>query len=174
MLHSVDWVLVFADDGCGCISDAITATTLLLEDLFHKKLMRRGSSEFIVEGEGLEATCSDLESIARRFEEGTTKLYVGVSHTFELPMYQLLRPRCGMRTFWCAHGLYTVLKVQSYQGAPSKWFYEQYKSWQAVCTSHGFCGQVMLSLAGISVEEATHSTTRFLPTPPCRSWHSSF
>ena len=44
-------------------------------------------------------------------------------------------------------------------------FYEQYQRWQAACTSHGFCGQVMLSFVGISVEEATHSTTRFLPTP---------
>jgi hypothetical protein len=127
--------------------------------------MRRGSSEFIVEGDGLDRACSDIESIARRFEQGATKFHVGMNHTFELPMYQLLRPRCGMRTFWCAHGLYRAMKAQSYKGVASKWFYEQYQRWQAACTSHGFCGQVMLSVNGISVEEATHSATRLLPTP---------
>ena len=98
VLHSVDWVLEFAVDCCGCISDALTDDVVLWEDLFHQKLMCRGSSEFIVQGEGFEATRHDLESIARRFEEGAIKFRVGLNRSSELTMYQLQRPRCGMRT----------------------------------------------------------------------------
>ena len=85
VLHSVDWVLEFAVDCCGCNSDALAGDMVLWEDLFHQKLTCRGSSELIVQGEGLEATCSDLESIARRFEEGAIKLHVGPNRSSELP-----------------------------------------------------------------------------------------
>ena len=165
VLHSVDWVLEFADDGCGCISDALTDDPVLWEDPFHQKLKRRRSSELIVQGEGLEATCSDLESIARRFEEGAISFHVGPSRSSELTMYQLQRPRCGMRTAWRARGLYTALQLECFSGQPSKWLYARYQRWQAAFTSHGFGGQVMLSFVGTSIEEALQPATRFLPTP---------
>lgn len=93
----------------------------MLEEKFQRALYRTSSGEQYLMIPGKLHTMADL---MRSYEEVSYEFSWGlVEHTIKLPSFKFKWPRSGVRFYFEIVGFYSVLKLDSSKGFPSKWFY---------------------------------------------------
>lgn len=171
-LPSGEWMLVFDEDGFGCVTNAAndSAAPLLLESMLRRVLhVSSSGEEFIVERDrrtGKYSTWS-ATSKAQQHEEIIVRFRAGATmaqHT--ISVFFLSWPRCGGgRYFWSALGVYDMLGLASYKGVPSKWVYASWKGWHSWLKNLGLEGSLQQSGQGRAQSSGGASASGFLPSP---------
>lgn len=166
------WLVEYDEDGYGCAVDESASGgdggVVLLEELLQRCLYREPGGALVVGLEGARGNRKlvALGDLSRRNEPVKFTWLIGAARLpLSLEGVRLFWPKSGMRFFISITPLYSQLRLDSYKGFPSKWFYQSKKAWQQSLARWGFEHHILASASNQSEEHLVKSQERFLATP---------
>lgn len=154
----------------GCLAQVDSPETRFVSEVFQKRLFRDSEGTYYYSDPPTNQVRS-LSSEMRRYEGCQVRVQGHMRDaSFEFSGVNLFIKRDGFKFWVCLDSLYRLLELVSFKAFPSKWVHDSVKVWQQVLVEqHDFPGHFMLSIGGLSVEQAMLSHDRFLPTGSCSS-----